>query len=82
MSHKFKNAVMTKGVALLAGRDERFSEFIKRSLSRHLGTGEEVCQQRGAGLFSRCEEKGLPGIFIVRETYPFQRVTVTLAGEY
>lgn len=78
MSHKLKNAVMTKGVALLAGRDEKFSEFIKRSLNRYL----EVSPQGCAGWFSRCEEKGLPEICIVREAPPLQRFTVLLSSEY
>jgi len=75
-------AFMTRGVALLVGRDERFSEFIKRSLNRHLGAGGEVSPQHGAGLFSRCEERGLPEICIVKEAPPLSRFTVLLSSEY
>jgi hypothetical protein len=82
MRRRLDNAVMTKGVALLAGRDERFRGFVKRSLKRYLDTGGEASRQHGAWLFSRCEEMGLPEICIVREAPPLQRFTVLLASEY
>jgi len=78
MEQKSENAVMTKGVAMLAGKDERFSGFIKTSLTRHM----EISPQHGAGLFSRCRSRGLPEICIVGEPFPMGRLTVMLPDEY
>ena len=72
-------AVMTRGVARLAGIDTRFSGFIKNCVQRYM---EEVSPQYGDGLFYYYEDDGLPGISIVREIFPYRRITVLLAGEY